>query len=527
MSLNEEIILVIDDDPLQLEIMADDLSNLGVGTFFIADGGAKALDILIRERGRITTILTDINMPEMDGPQLLRKLADIGCSARIVLISGAKADIMHSMGRLGQSHGLQVIGFIQKPVSPEALKTLLVGHAESRKRQSAAPDQDLDLSPARLIAALKKREIHPWYQPKTGGPRLRLSGVEALARWRLPSGAMISPAEFIPPIEAAGLADELFFCIFEQVLEDTKRWRDAGMRIKASINMTIDSAYKLDLPERISTVMEKTAAAPDGLVIEITESRLMANPAAAIETLTRLSLMGIVLSIDDFGTGYSGLAQVANLPFGELKLDGSFVQQIGKSPKADAILRSTITLGRSLGMEVVAEGVETSRQLDLLRAMGADVIQGFLVARPMPASVFEQWLASWRPGRAEQPGCKRPITVLVVDDERSMRMVIQAELEKRLHGARILTAASGNEALKIAREQTIDAVTLDYHMVGLNGLETLIQMRDICPSSRQVLLTADPNEEIARNATSLGALYCLKPMSGAQADRIARHFCEP
>lgn len=526
MPLRDEVALVIDDDLMQLEIMADDLQQLGVKRVLLAQSGRQAID-LVNEHKSITIIFTDISMPEMDGLQLLRQLATEGVSIPIVLVSSAKTDIMHSVGMLARSHGMQVIGFVQKPVTPENLLAMLHGNTNTRRQDTRGSSQTIDLSPGRLKAAIAAREIFPWYQPQVEAQHLRLTGVEALARWKLADGRFINPGQFIPAIEANGLADELFFSILQQILMDVRHWQASGILIRVSINLSLDCAYRLDLPDRIQASFKQAGVAHDSVVIEVTESRLMENSPAAIETLTRLSLLGFLLSIDDFGTGYSSLVQVANLPFGELKLDLGFVQEVGRSAKADAILRSTITLGRSLGMEVVAEGVETSDQLDRLRAMGAELMQGYLFGRPMPAKQLEAWLAAWRPGRIDKPGCARPFTLMIVDDDRATRLVIENMMKQRMPDAQIVTAMNGQEAIKLAQDLIIDAATLDFHMPGMNGLELLIKLRNMFPAARYSLLTADALEANAQEATRLGALYCLKPLTVHQADRIVNHCHGP
>jgi CheY-like chemotaxis protein len=272
--------------------------------------------------------------------------------------------------------------------------------------------------------------------------------------------------------------------------------------------------------------LKRYGIAADQVVIEVTESRLMEDRVSALETLTRITLAGLQLSIDDFGTGYSSLSQVAALPFSELKVDGSFVQKSCSDKKAKAILLSTVTLGRTLGMTVVAEGVETFEQLDLLRQCETSMIQGYLIARPMSSQQLIDWLHEWRPGTSDKPGCTRQLTLLIVDDSASVRGVIAAEMAQRMPQAKILTAASGDEALVIAEKQTIDAATLDFHMPGVDGLELLLRLRNKCPSGRYVLLTADHTEAIAQKAIELGALYCPKPMTSSQIDRIVRYFMD-
>jgi EAL domain-containing protein (putative c-di-GMP-specific phosphodiesterase class I) len=188
------------------------------------------------------------------------------------------------------------------------------------------------------------------------------------------------------------MSDKLFFAMAQQVLRDLASWRAQGILIKAAINMSMDTALNLSMPEHLNQLVEAAGLTPSDLIIEVTESKLMLERALAMETLTRLSLMGFVLSIDDFGTGYSSLAQLVDLPFKELKIDASFVQRASTEPKAEAILRISITIGLTLGMDVVAEGVETAEQMEFLRRCGGTVVQGYFLARPMPHPACTEWL---------------------------------------------------------------------------------------------------------------------------------------
>jgi EAL domain-containing protein (putative c-di-GMP-specific phosphodiesterase class I) len=249
------------------------------------------------------------------------------------------------------------------------------------------------LTPQRLTQALAAGEFIPWYQPKVDMRSGKTVSAEALARWPVESGGMIGPARFVPAIEMAGLSDLLFFAMAQQVLHDLARWRAQGIDIKAAINMSMDTALNLSMPEQLNQLVEAAGLVPSDLIIEVTESKLMLERALAMETLTRLSLMGFVLSIDDFGTGYSSLVQLVDLPFKELKIDASFVQRASAEPKAEAILRISVTIGLTLGMGVVAEGVETAEQMEFVRGCGGTVVQGYYLARPMPHAALTEWIA--------------------------------------------------------------------------------------------------------------------------------------
>ena len=164
------------------------------------------------------------------------------------------------------------------------------------------------------------------------------------------------------------------------------------MLIKAAINMSMDTAQNLSMPERLQQLVEAAGLQPQDLIIEITESKLMAERTLAMETLTRLSMMGFILSIDDFGTGYSSLSQLVDLPFKELKIDASFVQRASTERKAEAILRISLTIGVNLGMSVIAEGVETLEQMEYLRQCGCAVAQGYHLSRPLTLPACTAWL---------------------------------------------------------------------------------------------------------------------------------------
>ena len=203
---------------------------------------------------------------------------------------------------------------------------------------------------------------------------------------------MIGPARFVPAIEAAGLSDPLFLAMAQAVLSDMVRWRSMGIHMKAAINMSMDTALNLTMPEQLLALVQARRLHPGDLIIEVTESKLMVERTLAMETLTRLSLMGFVLSIDDFGTGYSSLVQLVDLPFRELKIDSRFVQRAMTERKAETILRISITIGLTLGMGVVAEGVETADQIEFLRGCGGTIVQGYHLARPMPVDACTAWL---------------------------------------------------------------------------------------------------------------------------------------
>ena len=524
MALKDENVLVVDDDDNQLEITDNLLRYMGITRILTAHNGLEALERIKANPG-ITTILLDVMMPEMDGSKFLHQVAPLNVSAKIILVSSIEVNALKSIANTGRALGVDVIGFMGKPISEHVLRMQLDRQyrqqaQQEEQKQQVQPKMDIKV----LVDALSKGEIEPWYQPKVDIKDYHLIGVEALARWKKSDGSLVSPGVFIPEIEASGLSDMMFFSMAERTLQDLKKWKASGKTLKASVNLSMDCAFNEGLPRKIKELLDTYGVNPSEFIVEVTESRIVSDNSVALENLQKIADMGVVLSIDDFGTGYSSLSQIAALPFGELKIDGSFVQQAGTNQKADAILQSTVTLGKSLGLSLVAEGIETHEQLDQLSAMGAEIVQGFLMARPMEASSFEQWLADWRPGTRQQPGCERNMCILVVDDDRAILEYLKALFEDQVKDARILTAKSGEQAIELLKTEYIDAATLDFHMPGINGIELLRILRNLQPIARYVLLTADTKEHIAEQATALGALYCPKPVTNAQFDRIVRFF---
>ena len=386
----EGAVLVVDDDHFQQELIGQQLRDIGWTDLLLADSGDSALQLYDTHRNRIRLVISDLSMPDMDGLVLMRHFAKRKLDAALVLISGVSDEILNSAAGLASAHHLRLLGVLSKPNTLEMLTTLLAKmNSPGWRRQD---NDDAGLSPERLRQALDKDEFIPWFQPKVDLRTGKTEALEALARWPKSGGGMIGPGQFIPAIEEAGLSDELFYAMARHVIAAVKKWRTQGLHLKAAINLSMDTALNLDMPEHLHNMVRDGGLQPRDFIIEVTESRLMVERSLAMESLTRLSLMGFKLSIDDFGTGYSSLVQLVDLPFRELKIDGSFVQRASLEEKAKTILRISASLGQNLKMDVTAEGVETLEQLEYVRECGCDTVQGYYFAAPMPFEACTQWL---------------------------------------------------------------------------------------------------------------------------------------
>lgn len=243
----------------------------------------------------------------------------------------------------------------------------------------------------RMRRALDAEEFEVWFQPKTDFISGLVVGAEALIRWH-DDDRWIPPDEFIPAAEAAGMMNDLTDFVLGKSLAAASEWHKAGNQIGVAVNLSPSSLDDPQLPSRIASELQRFNVAPPSLTIEITESVVMGRGDTVTESLARLRALGIRLSVDDFGTGYSSLRYLKDLDVDELKVDRSFVQDLAVSDRSETIARTVVGLGHSLGLQVVAEGVETSEARDLLKEMGCDVLQGYLVGRPMPLDDFNKWV---------------------------------------------------------------------------------------------------------------------------------------
>ncbi|CRK60091.1 Phosphodiesterase [Alloactinosynnema sp. L-07] len=258
--------------------------------------------------------------------------------------------------------------------------------------------------------ALETGQVKVHYQPKVALPSRQVLGVEALVRWRHPEFGKLDPDEFVPAVEAAGLVDALTGFVMDQALIRVRKWMDRGLRISAAVNLSVRSLDDAAFPDRVAAALAKHGVPPELLTLELTESGVMADPQRALPVLRRLHAQGVVLAVDDFGTGYSSLAYLRQLPVDEVKIDKSFVLGMGTDLGDLAVVRSIVELGHSLGLTVVAEGVEEDVARDQLAAMGCDVAQGYLISRPLSESRLEAWLQA----RTTQAKGLRDETVLTL-----------------------------------------------------------------------------------------------------------------
>jgi len=381
-------LLVVDDERVQRMIIARSVEPLGIVT-----DSAATLDEATRLLAAHTydAVVLDLSLGESEGISLLEVLRGTTMDPVLIFVSRLDDRVRTASIRLAAMFGLRVAGALPKPVAPAALRQLLRGVPG----RAPPPDQanQIRVTAGELDTALRLGEIVAEFQPKVSLTDGTVVGVEALARWRRPSGEQVPPDVFIPLAEHGGLIVPLTFAILRQALAACRRWRAAHPACSVAVNISPLVLADPALPQDIEHLLHANMLGPGALIAEVTESRMIAAPLVTAGVLTRLRIKGISLSIDDFGTGHSSLMTLHRLPFSELKIDRSFVTACDTDAEAWKIVRATISMARELGLTVVAEGVETEPVERLLRDAGCQVGQGWLFGHAMPEDALHTWLA--------------------------------------------------------------------------------------------------------------------------------------
>jgi diguanylate cyclase (GGDEF)-like protein len=241
-----------------------------------------------------------------------------------------------------------------------------------------------------LRHALEQNEFVLYYQPQFSGDGKRLTGAEALLRWRHPRRGLVPPGDFIPVLEELGLVVDVGDWVISEACRQLKTWHQNRVRVpKVSVNISARQFSDGQLGTRIATILRETGLPPACLELELTESILMREVSEAMQILAGLKNLGLSIAVDDFGTGYSSLNYLKQFPIDVLKIDRTFVDGLPSGEQDAQIARAIIAMAHSLNLAVIAEGVETHEQLDFLREHGCDEVQGYLFGRPMPAGRFE------------------------------------------------------------------------------------------------------------------------------------------
>jgi diguanylate cyclase (GGDEF)-like protein/PAS domain S-box-containing protein len=375
----------------------------------------------------------------------------------------------------------------------------------------------LDLENA-LRRAIEHGEFVLYFQPKVHIASGRISGAEALIRWKRPGHGMVSPALFIPILEETGLIVRVGNWVLNEACSRISHWGKSGVGpVHLSVNVSGIQFFVGGLEEEVLNAIKVHDIAPELLELELTESSLMSNAEETIDVLRNLKALGIQISIDDFGTGYSSLAYLKRFPIDKLKIDIAFVREVTSNPDDAAIVLAIINMAHSLKLQVIAEGVEKDVQLSYLRRHGCDEMQGYYFSRPVPEDEFERMLAEGK--FLEQPEDEENIvtqqTLLIVDDDVFMLEVLSDFLAQ--DGYRILTAQTAAEGFDLLARHKVQVILCDQCMPLMSGTEFMERVKNLCPDTFRIMLSAYADLTPIMAAINHGAIdrFYTKPWKGA------------
>ena len=403
-----ESLLVVDDSIVQRRHAVALGRSLGIDLVYEAGNGIEALELLAMLVLPPGAIIVDLEMPGMDGIELVQKLHERHPDVPVIVASSRESALIESVENMGRILGLHVLAGLQKPLTAAALadafgrRGRLPGAAADQAAEHREPPDV-----AELRRAIERGEIVAHYQPKVDVRTGIVRGVEVLARWQHPERGMVYPDDFIPLAEQEGLILPLTLAVTAHALAQASAWNAGGLKLSMAVNLSARLLDAPDLVQRIAALLGSHGVPANQLVVEITESSVVDYIGIALGALARLRLMGCGLSIDDYGTGFSSMQQLARIPFTELKIDRSFVHGAHRKRNLRVILESALDMARRLGLVSVAEGIETLEDWRLLQEFGCTTGQGYLIGRPMPAAELPGWM---KKHQAELPRLRSALT---------------------------------------------------------------------------------------------------------------------
>ena len=389
-------ILIVEDHAFQHLYLQNLFNTLGDFDLAFARDGEAALACL--KSRDFDLVLTDRLMPGMDGVQFIQGLAAQPSPPALAIMSAASRRMLMGASLVASNLQVKVIGLISKPVNAAALRCLIDQLLVMRQAPLAESRPGIDHQS--LVNALDNNELQAWFQPKKALSNGRIVAAEALVRWIHPDHGTLLPGAFLPALIAFGLEERLLWRVLEQAIAAQAQWREQGYDIPVSINLPTHLLNSHDLPDRILSFVLEHQGLPARICFELMECSVPDDISNFYAGACRLRIKGFGLSQDDFGKGYSSYMNLVSAPFTELKIDRALVQGCNANEELAQALTSIVSLGRQLGLVVVAEGVETAQELALLRNIDCTQVQGFLISHAVSSDQFQQLLTHDGPANA-------------------------------------------------------------------------------------------------------------------------------
>jgi EAL domain-containing protein (putative c-di-GMP-specific phosphodiesterase class I)/ActR/RegA family two-component response regulator len=371
--------------------IAHALRGEGFDVDIAASGIAPACGLVQTAARLPDVVVTGLRFDDGDGLQLIRTLSRRQHPPAVFIASHQQRAVIKAAVALAEVCNVPLAGVAEQPMEAAAIARALRTF-ERRPARLVPPSPPPALSRNDLLSFFDRGAVHPWMQPKMRLETSEIVGFEALMRAHDENGHLVMPDRLVGALAANGLLDVATMHMARHAVHFVATCLSEGMAISASINVSMQSLANLAFCHELAAAVEEVHLDPSWITLEITETDAMSDLQQVIENTARIRMLGFNLAIDDFGTAYSSLFQLSRIPFSELKIERAFVACSDTDASKRAIVRACAQLGQSLGLHVVAEGVETQAELDLVRDCGCTQVQGYLVSKPMPASRAMSWL---------------------------------------------------------------------------------------------------------------------------------------
>ncbi|WMD22092.1 EAL domain-containing response regulator [Achromobacter seleniivolatilans] len=395
--LTDYRILIVDDHPFQCAHLMNLLEGAGFAQADVAGSAEAALELISVQPYHLVVI--DLNMPGMDGVLFIDRLATLADNPMLAIASACPLRIMNSVGLMAKEKGLAVVGTFAKPLTSDHARQLANHLRLQGSRAAKAAEQaevETKFAKSTLVRALGDGQLRAWFQPKKALASGKIVAAEALVRWQHPEFGFMLPASFLSEIRRHALERALLVRMLEDSLSAHLRWRREGYRMPVAVNLPTQLLDDPGLPDELERIVTARGVPTQEISFELLEGETTRVQGQYYMGASRLRLKGFGLAQDDFGRGYSSMYSLISTPFTELKIDRAFVSGAADDEIRAAALVSSVQLGRQLGLQVTAEGVETTRDLEFLKRIGCDCAQGFLISAAVDAAAFSQLLFTER-----------------------------------------------------------------------------------------------------------------------------------
>jgi len=387
-------IVIVDDSPAILLVMKGMMSELGYEDVITCSNPASALANIKRSPDKYSAVFTDLNMPDIDGMTLIKELGEMNYRGGVCIISEMDNRVIELAAHIARKHKVNLVGNIAKPVHINALQRMLSKIKQFTKSEVCSYEP---LSKSALREYIEQDLIEPYYQPKVNLNSRSVEGIEVLARIIKPGQAnAISPGQFIPTAIQHGMLNELTHQLLSKVLADfPKLTKEFGPSVKISLNLSPSqlstNGYTRDFVDTIDTQQVDK----ENITLEITEEFALED-TEQLETINRLRMRGFGLSLDDFGTGFTNLNQLRTLPFTEVKIDRTLINDIHQDQFNQVVVDTLVNIAGKIDASLIAEGIEEYEDLEYLRKTYRDMnVQGYLICKPKPLDSLVYWHHSW------------------------------------------------------------------------------------------------------------------------------------